>query len=172
MLKKHKVSVVDDLKDRLSKAESIFLTDFTGVNVKDVNDLRNEFRQADVEYLVAKNTLIKRAVAESPWEGLDSYLEGPTALVISHDQGVTAAKIISKFRESHESFKPKVGMMNEQVVDAAMIEAMAKLPTRDELISKLMGSLNAPITNLVYVLNDTIARSVRVLAQVAKAKEE
>ena len=172
MHKKQKVSVVEDLKDKLGSAESVFLTDFTGVNVKDVNSLRNSFREAEVEYLVAKNTLIKRAVAESPWQGLEEFLEGPTALVISKDQGVTAAKIISKFREDHESFKPKMGMMNEQVVDAAMIEAMAKLPTRDELISKLMGSLNAPITNLVYVLNDTIARAVRVIGQVAAAKEE
>ena len=156
----------------MSKAESVFLTDFTGVNVKDVSALRSDFRQANVEYMVAKNTLIRRAVAESPWAGLDSYLEGPTAMVISQDQGVTAAKIISKFRETHESFKPKVGMMNEKVFNAEMIEVLAKLPTRDELISKLMGSLNAPITNLVYVLNDTIARAVRIMAKVAETKAE
>lgn len=172
MHKKQKISVVDELKDKLSKAESVFLTDFTGVNVKDVNSLRNDFRQANVGYIVAKNTLIRRAVAESPWKGLDSFLEGPTALVINTDQGVTAAKIISQFRETHESFKPKVGMMNEQVIDAATIEALAKLPTRDQLISKLMGCLNAPITNLVYVLNDTLARAVRVIAQVAETKEQ
>ena len=171
MQKKEKVSVVESLKDKLGKAESVLLADFTGVNVKDVNSLRNSFREAEVEYLVAKNTLVKRAVADTPWEELGPFLQGPTALVISADQGVNAAKIISKFREDHEHFKPKAGMMSEQVIDASTIEQMAKLPTRDELIAKMMGSLNRPITGLVYVLNDTVSRAVRVLSQVAEAKE-
>ncbi|MBW7995800.1 MAG: 50S ribosomal protein L10 [Candidatus Glassbacteria bacterium] len=171
MNKKEKQAAVDELKDKLSRAESVFLTDFTGVNVKDVSGLRNSFREAEVEYMVAKNTLVRHAVQDTPWQSLEPFLVGPTALVISSDQGVTAAKIISKFRENHEGFKPKVGMMNEQVVDASTIEQLAKLLTRDELIAKLMGSLNSSISGLVFVLNDTIARAVRVLAQVAKAKE-
>lgn len=72
--------------------------------MKDVSSLRNSFRDAEVEYMVAKNTLVRRAVADTPWQGLEPFLEGPTALVISKDQGVTAAKIISKFREDHDSF--------------------------------------------------------------------
>jgi large subunit ribosomal protein L10 len=171
MQKKAKTAVVDDLKTKLENAESVLLADFSGVNVKDVSSLRNSFREANVEYLVAKNTLVKRAFVDSPWQGLEPYLEGPTALIISEDQGVTAAKIISKFREDHKSFTPKAGMMSEQILDVNTIEEMAKMPTRDELIAKLMGSLNSPITGLVYVLNDTVARAVRVLSQVAKAKE-
>lgn len=171
MHKKDKIAAVDDLKVKLEKAGSVFLADFSGVNVKDVSSLRNSFREAEVEYLVAKNTLVKRAVADTPWEGLEPYLEGPTALVISDDQGMAAAKIIFKFHESHKSFKAKVGMMSNELVDADTIEQLAKLPTRDELIAKLMGSLNSPITSLVHVLNDTVARAVRVISQVAKAKE-
>jgi large subunit ribosomal protein L10 len=171
MQKKVKTAVVDDLKVKLEKAESVLLADFSGVNVKDVSGLRNSFREAEVEYMVAKNTLVKRAVADTPWQGLEPFLEGPTALIISGDQGVTAAKIISEFRKNHKGFKPKAGMMSDQVLDLATIEEMAKIPTRDELIAKLMGSLNSPITGLVYVLNDTVARAVRVLSQVAKAKE-
>ncbi len=171
MLKKEKNAVVDELKAKLEKAGSVFLTDFSGVNVKDVSGLRSNFREAEVEYMVAKNTLVKRAVADTPWEGLVPFLEGPTALVISEDQGLAAAKIIAKFRESHESFTPKAGMMSEQVVDTATIEQLAKLSSREELLGRLLGSMNSPITGLVYVLNDTIARAVRVLSQVATARE-
>jgi large subunit ribosomal protein L10 len=171
MRRKEKANVVDQLKDKLGKAESVFLADFTGINVKDVNELRTKFRDAEVEYLVAKNTLIRRAVADTPLADLDPYLEGPTALVISSDQGVTAAKIIDEFRGEHDALKLKGGILSEKIIEAATIEELAKLPTRDELIAKLMGSLNAPVSRLVFVLNDTIGRAVRVLAQVAQSKE-
>lgn len=171
MLKKEKTTVVEDLRKKLTSAQSIFLTDFTGINVKDISELRRIFRNSSVEYLVAKNTLIKRAVADTPLDQLEPYLVGPTALALTGDDGVNAAKIVAKFTEKHETFSVKAGVIREKVIDPGQIKSIASLPAREVILSNLLGTLNSPITGLVYVLNDTIARAVRILSRVAEAKQ-
>jgi len=171
MLRKEKQTQVDSLREKLGSAESIFLTNFTGINVKDISQLRGQFRAANVEYLVAKNTLIRRAVADTPLAELESYLQGPTALVIAGDDGVRAAKIITKFCEDHESFQVKAGVMSEKIIDAARVKDIARLPSREVLIARLLGAINSPIAGLVFVLGGTLARAVRALDQVRQLKE-
>ncbi len=171
MLKKEKTALVELLRERLTSAQSIFLTDFTGINVRDISELRRSFRESSVEYLVTKNTLIKRAVADTPLDQLEPYLVGPTALVLTDDDGVNAAKIITKFAQKHETFSVKAGVMSEKFIDPGQVKSIASLPTREVMLSRLLGLLNSPITGLVYVLNDTITRAVGVLSRIAEAKQ-
>ncbi|OGF97043.1 MAG: 50S ribosomal protein L10 [Candidatus Glassbacteria bacterium RIFCSPLOWO2_12_FULL_58_11] len=171
MLRKEKSHYIEDLKKKLAAADSIILTDFTGVNVKDISELRRQFRQASSEYLVAKNTLIKRAVADTPLEVIGPYLAGPTSLVLAGDDGVKAAKIIVKFAEEHQSFAVKAGVLSQKLFVGDQVKKIASLPSKEVLVSKLLGCLNSPVTSLVFVLNDTIARAVRVLDKVRQAKQ-
>lgn len=171
MLRKDKEAVVDELREKLTSARSVFLTDFSGINVKSVNELRRKFRGASVEYLVAKNTLIKRAVAGTALDQLDPFLNGPTAMVVSRDEGVQAAKVIDQFVRDHQSFHVKVGVLAEKLVDAGQVKVIANLPSREVLLAKVLGTMNAPIANFVFVLNETVARSVRTLDAVAKTKQ-
>ena len=173
MHKKQKQATVDDLKQKIEGAQAIFLADFAGINVKDITRLRKNFREASVEYLVAKNTLVTRALDGGQIEGLEGYLEGPTALVLAPDDGVGAAKIISEFSKDREApLKIKVGVMANKVVDASVVDSLAKLPSREVLISKLLGSLNSPISGLVITLNQTLGKGVRVLEAIRQQKEE
>jgi len=171
MLKKEKVALVENLRKRLTSAQSIFLTDFTGIDVKDISQLRKNFRESSVEYLVAKNTLIKRALADTTLDRLEPYLVGPTALVLTQDDGINAAKIIAKFAEEHETFSIKAGVMSEKIVDPGQVKSIASLPSREVILAMLLGCLNSPATGLVCVLNGTLARAVRVLSRVAEAKQ-
>ena len=172
MLEKEKQAMVEDLKKKIEGATSIFLADFTGINVKDITELRRDFKQSNVGYLVAKNTLIKRAVADGLLVGLNDYLRGPTALVLSPDEGIAAAKIISVFAKEHDSaLNVKVAVMADKIVDSSKVKDLANLPGREVLISLLMGSLNSPLVGLASVLNGTVSRVVRVLDRIRQVKQ-
>lgn len=171
MLRKEKSVQVDSLKKKLEASNSIFLADFTGVNVQDVDRLRRSFDKISAQYIVAKNTLIKRAIADTPLDRLNPYLTGPTAIVIAQDEGVEAARIIDKFAKGNQSFKVKVGIMNSKLVDPEQVKNIAGLPPREVLLARLLGVINAPIANLVFLLSQTSGRLVRVLDQIRQAKE-
>jgi large subunit ribosomal protein L10 len=172
MLRKEKQAVAEDLKKKLEGAKSVFLADFTGINVKDITRLRRDFRQSNIEYLVAKNTLIKRAVADSPLEGINDHLSGPTALVLSADEGIAAARIISKFATEHDSgLNVKAAMMASKVFDGSMVAKLARLPGREVLLAQLLGGLNSPIVGFVSVLKASIGNVVRVLDQIRNVKQ-
>ena len=172
MLGKEKQVMVEDLKKKIEGATSIFLADFTGINVKDITELRRDFKQSNVEYLVTKNTFIKRAVADGPLAGLNDYLRGPTALVLSPDEGIAAAKIIGVFAKEHESaLNVKVAVMADKIVDSSRVKDLANLPAREVLIARLMGSLNSPLVGFASVLNGTVSRVVRVLDRIRQVKQ-
>jgi len=172
MLKKDKQAVAEDLKKKLEGAKSVFLADFTGINVKDITKLRRDFRQSNVEYLVAKNTLIKRAVADSPLEEINDYLAGPTALVLSADEGIAAARIISKFAKEHDSgLNVKVAMTANKVFDGSMVAKLASLPGREVLLAQLLGIFNSPIVGFVSVLKTTVGNLVCVMDQIRQVKQ-
>jgi large subunit ribosomal protein L10 len=172
MLRKEKQAVAEDLKNKIEGASSIFLADFTGINVKDITTLRRDFRQSDIEYLVAKNTLIKRAIAGGPFEKLNDYLAGPTALVLTKDEGVDAVKIISNFSKDRAlGMDVKVGVIDEKLIDAETVKSLASLPGREVLLARLLGGLNSPVVGFVHVLNGTLSRVVRVLDQVRQVKQ-
>ena len=165
-----KKTVVADIKDKMSRAQSIVLVDYRGLTVEEVTDLRNQFRKAGVEYVVLKNTMIELAAKELGIEGLDSYLKGPTAVAFGHKDPASPAKILSDFIKKTKKMELKCAVIDKQTLDAAGAQALADLPPKEVLIAKMMGSLNAPITNFVGVLSATLRSLVYAIEAVRKQK--
>ena len=142
-------AIADDIKD----AQSVVLVDYRGLTVAQDTELRKQLREAGVIYKVCKNTMMKRAFEGTEFAGLEEYLEGPSALVVSKDDATAPARIICKFAKTAEALDVKAGVVEGNVYDAAGINELSKVPSREELLSKLLGSLQSPITNLARVLN-------------------
>ena len=142
-------AIADDIKD----AQSVVLVDYRGLTVAQDTELRKQLREAGVIYKVCKNTMMKRAFEGTEFAGLEEYLEGPSALVVSKDDSTAPARIICKFAKTAEALEVKAGVVEGNVYDAAGINELSKVPSREELLSKLLGSLQSPITNLARVLN-------------------
>jgi len=168
-----KQQTIVEIKDRFQRAGSVILVEYRGINVEDVTNLRRQFRAADVEYVVLKNTLVKRALGELNIDGLDSLLEGPSAFAFSYKDPVAPAKVIKDFidKTKNEHIKVKGGLVDGQVIDVKGVQALANLPPREVLIAQLMGSLNAPATNLVGVLSATLRSLVYAIDAIRKQKE-
>jgi large subunit ribosomal protein L10 len=150
MKRSDKEQLVADLKAKLSGAEGVFYTDFTGLNVKRMTDLRRRFKKAGVEYVVIKNTLALRAVNEAGLTG--QKLRGPTGVVVTKDP-ITAAKLLSDFAKENDQ-KPTVkgGLYEGAVIDEAMVKKLASLPTRDEALSILVGTFNSVLMMFALAL--------------------
>lgn len=140
-----KKQVVADLVERLNGSCAGVIVDYKGINVEDDTKLRKELREAGVNYTVVKNTLLKRAIAETELGGLDAVLEGTTAIATSADDYVAAARILSKFADTHKNFEIKNGFIDKEVIDVAKISGLAKLPSREILLANVLGAFQAPI---------------------------
>ena len=141
-----KKQVVADLVERLNGSIAGVIVDYKGINVEDDTKLRKELREAGVNYTVVKNTLLKRAIAETELNGLDAVLEGTTALATSADDYVAAARILCKFADTHKNFEVKNGFIDKEVIDVAKITGLAKLPSREILLANVLGAFQAPIS--------------------------
>ncbi|MDQ8165954.1 MAG: 50S ribosomal protein L10 [Gemmatimonadota bacterium] len=150
MKRPEKEQLVAELKDKLKGATALYYTDFTGLNVKRMTDLRRRLRKAGIEYVVIKNTLALKAVNESGLTGV--RLKGPTGVVVARD-GITAAKVLSDFRKENEQ-RPAVkgGLYEGAVVDEALMKKLATLPTRDEALSQLLGAFNSVLAMFALAL--------------------
>ena len=163
-----KQAVVAELKEQLTSAKGVVLTGYKGLTVAQDTALRREFREAGVTYHVVKNTMLRLAAQEAGIEGLDEHLEGTTAFAFSAEDAVAPAKVIGGFIKKNKLddagvLTIKVGMVEGQVIDAKEVNALATLPSREELIAKMLGSMNAPISNTVNVLQGVIRNAVYVL---------
>ena len=169
-----KQQVVGEIKDRFERAGSVVLVDYRGINVENDTALRKQFREAGVEYVVLKNTLVKRALAELNIEGMDTLLEGPSAFAFGYEDPVAPAKVLKDFiaKTKNEKLEIKGGIVDGHAIDVAGVKALADLPPKEVLIAKMMGSLNAPITNFVGVLSATLRSLVYAIDAVRKQKEE
>lgn len=171
MNKENKQQLVTELHDKLKKAKAVFLADFRGMTVETATELRNELRKAAVEYKVVKNTLLEIASRETDKEALSSQYAGPTAIAISYDDPVAAAKVLSRFaREQQNVFKLKGGVLTGKVITTPEIQALADLPSREVLIAKLLGTMNAPVSNFVGVLAAVPGSFVRALNAIKEKK--
>lgn len=168
-----KQEVVAELKAKLADTKGAVLTNYRGLTVAQDTQLRRKLREAGVEYRVIKNTMTRIAAKEAGIEGLDVYLEGPTAIAISVTDPVAPAKIISDFikETKTQALEVKAGLVEGKVIDAASVKALADLPPREVLIAKALGSMQAPITGFVNVLQGTIRNVVYALDAVRKQKE-
>lgn len=167
----NKQELVTEMHERLARAKAVFLADFRGMDVGKATTLRNELRSASVEYRVFKNTLLERASQGTDMECLSPYLTGPTAIAISYDDPVGAAKVLSKFaKDPQGKFVLKVGVLSGKLLDVKQIQALAELPSREVLLAKMLGSMQAPATSFVGVLAALPGSLVRALDAIRAQK--
>ena len=172
MNKESKKEIVADLHDRLKRAEAVFLTDFRGMNVGKATELRNDLRKAGVEYKVVKNTLLDLASRETDKTSLVPFFKGPTAVALAYTDPVAAAKVLSKYaKEQQAVFKLKAGVLSGKPLTVQDIQALADLPSREVLLAKLLGTIQAPTTNFVGVLAAVPGSFVRALNALRIKKE-
>ena len=167
--------IVEKLKEQLSSAKGAVFTTYKGLTVAQDTELRRELRAAGVTYHVVKNTMVRRAADALGLEGLDPHLEGTTAFAFSAEDAVAPAKGICDYIKKNKLddkgiLSVKVGTVEGKVIEAKEVQALASLPSREQLIAKLMGSMNAPISNTVNVLQGVIRNAVYVLEAVRAQK--
>lgn len=148
-----KQPIVDEIKEHITDAVSAVLVDYRGLTVEQDTRLRKELREAGVVYKVYKNTLMKRAFEGTDFAQLDEFLDGPSAIAIGKEDATAAARILAKYVKEVETLEFKGAVVEGTFYDVNGIKALASIPSREELISKLLGSLQSPITNLARVLN-------------------
>lgn len=163
-----KVEIVDDLKALVGQTSAAILTDYRGLSVADLTDLRKKLRAVDAEFRVVKNTLFKRAAdGQMPVADMETFLAGPTAIGFAKSDPVGAAKVLVDFVRDHKAISLKAGVMEGKVLDTAQVEALSKIPSREILISQMLGSLNSPIAGLVGTLNGILSNFVFTLQAIA-----
>ncbi|MBW2622114.1 MAG: 50S ribosomal protein L10 [Deltaproteobacteria bacterium] len=172
MDRSQKQKIVTDLSDRLGQVETIILTDFKGLNVDKISTLRRRIREAGGQYQVVKNTLLKLAAVGTDAEKLEDMLTGSNALGMTEGDPVSLAKALVDFAKDNESLIIKAGVISGQVVDSRQISRMAALPSREILLGKFLGTLNAVPTGLVRVLNAIPSNFVYALAAIRDQKEQ
>lgn len=169
-----KIKKVEAITQSLQEAKGVFLTDFTGLSVEEITQLRREFRKADVSYLVVKNTLARRSCSEVGLDEMIPYLNGPTAFALANQDPVAPVRIIVDFLKQHkEKGKPAIkgAVVEGQVLDAQQAEAMKDIPSREELIAKVVGGVSSPLYGLVGGLNSLLSNLVYTIDAI-KAKKE
>lgn len=167
-----KKTTVAELIEKIQNASAGVIVDYKGINVENDTQLRRQLREAGVEYAVVKNTLLRFAFEATGYSALDSQLKGSTAIAISSDP-VAAAKILAEYStKTKEAFKIKGGFVDGKVIDAAGVKALATLPSREVLIATVLGTLNAPITGFVNVLNGNIRGLAAAIKAIADKKSE
>jgi len=177
------VEQVGQIREIFENSDVILLADFKGLNVTEVNELREQLRAANIQYKVFKNTLINVVAQEKEIDGLAPYLIGNTALAAS-DNPATITKILFDFIEDHESLQIKAGILGSQVVDANGVKALKDMPSQEVLIGQVVGGISAPLyglvgvlkngspmTSFVNVLSNTIGQVSSVLTQIAEQKK-
>jgi len=148
-----KTQVVEKLKDQLKTITGVFVADYRGLTVEEVNKLRNAFRAAGVEYQVVKNTLFRRAIAGTSLDVIKDHLKGTTAIAIARKDAVTAAKAAVDFAKVHEKFKLRAAFVEGQLLVEAGIKALSSLPTQGEIRAQLLGLINTPAAKLLATFN-------------------
>lgn len=168
-----KQAVVAEIKEKLQGTKGAVLTNYRGLTVAQDTQLRRKLREAGVEYRVVKNTMTRIAANEAGIEGLDVYLEGPTAIAISMTDPVAPAKIISDFVKENklQVLEIKAGLVEGKVIDAQGVKALASLPPKEVLIAQVLAGMQSPITGFVNVLQGTIRNVVYALDAVRQQKE-
>ena len=171
-IQESKTKAIGELKDTLSNAKDFIFTDYRGLTVEQITNLRKQLRVKEVEYKVVKNNFAKIAFDQLSAPDVSSYLVGPTAVAISPKDPNEVAKILYDFLKEVPALKVKGALISDTIYNAVQTEAFSKLPGRLELISMLMSVMNGPARSLAAALNDVPARLVRTIKAVADKKAE
>ena len=167
-----KKPVLEEISAQVEGAQCVLLVNYSGLTVAQDTQLRKELREAGVHYKVYKNTMMKRAFAGTAFESLTKDLDGTNAIAISKDDATAPARILCKFAKNAKALELKAGVVEGTLYDVDALNELAKIPSRDELISKLLGSLQSPITNLARVLNQIAEKGGADACEAAPAAEE
>ena len=163
-----KVELVGDLRDLVGQTKAAILTDYRGLSVAELTELRKKLRDADAEYRVVKNTLFKLAAGDSmPVAEMAELLTGPTAIGFAKSDPVAVAKILLDYSRDHKAMSVKAGVMDGRVLSPAQVESLSKTPPREVLLSQMLGSLQSPISGFVGALNGIISNFVFTLQAIA-----
>ncbi|NLU50832.1 MAG: 50S ribosomal protein L10 [Syntrophomonadaceae bacterium] len=166
-----KQKTVEEIKARLANSSVVIFTDYRGLSVAEMTELRNRLRETGVEFKVVKNTLTGFALRDAGLEEVLPYLEGPNAVVFGHQDPVEPAKVITDFIKEKKKLEIKVGVLEHKLLNAKEVEALAALPPKPVLVAQVLGGLQAPIRGLVYVLNANLSGLARVLNAIKEKKE-
>ena len=170
MARPEKEAVVKELTDKFTSAKSLVITDYLGLNVAEMTELRSKLREAGVEFKVVKNTLATIAANDVEMEGMTDYFSGPTAIAFGEDDAVSPAKVLVEFAKDHEVLEIKAGLLNGEIISKEKVESLAEIPSREELLAKAFASMKAPLSGLVNVLQGNIRGLVQVLNQIKEEK--
>jgi large subunit ribosomal protein L10 len=166
-----KAAVVDEVGAQVALAQAIIVAEYRGLGVEAITGLRKQARQSGVYLRVLKNTLARRAVAGTPFEGLADHLVGPLIYGISNDP-VSCAKVLADFAKGNDKLLLKAGAMPNFVMDTNAVKALASMPSREALLAKLLGTMQAPIAKFVQTANEVPAKFVRTLAALRDEREK
>lgn len=166
-----KKQIVLDIKEKMERAQGMVFYDYRGLTVAEVTELRNKFREAGVEYKVLKNSMIKRAADMLEIEGLDEHLAGPTAVAFGFEDPVAPAKVLVEYTKKLKKTEIKTGVLDRKVIGLDEINNLAELPSREQLLGILAGTLNAPITGFARSLSGIISKLGYALNAVKEQKE-
>jgi len=171
MNRSEKEQIITEVRDQVSRSTSMFFADFTGITVEEVNELRREFRKSKIDYRVVKNTLVLKAIESmSEYEKVNDSLVGPTAIAFGYDDPVAPAKIIKKFRDKHAKLNVKVCVFEKQIFEGRQLDDLAKLLSRGEIVSGILGSIQAPVSGIAGSIAAVMRDLVNVIDAIEKKK--
>lgn len=166
-----KEEMVHELVDLLNRMTSAVFVNYQGIKVVDIEDLRNQLREVGVEYHVVKNTLFKIALEKSQVKLDFGEFEGPVAVAFSFDDEIAPARVLASFGKNHKELQLLSGILEGEMIKGAKVVELSKLPTKDELLARIVGSINAPVSNIVGVFRARVTSIVHVLNAIAQTKE-
>lgn len=166
-----KKELVEELREKFLASKIVVLTDYKGLNVVRLNDLRRKLKAAGITYKVVKNTLLIRAVENTDAAGLKDHFTGPTAIAMGFDDPVSPAKILTEFAKENDKLKIRAGALGAKMLDAEAIKSLSALPSRDVLLGQLLSVMNAVPTSLVRALNNAPQRLLYALQAIKDQKE-
>lgn len=170
MLRDEKEAVIAEVAEQLAAAENLFVSDYRGLTVAELSELRAKLRDSGASFTVVKNTLGSLAAQRAERQPLSELLSGPTAVTFAGDDLVAAAKALSDFARTHPKLENRGGLLANSLIDADGVKALSSLPPRDVLIAQVVGTMAAPISGLATVLQGTLSGFVRALNQVAEQR--
>lgn len=164
-VREEKEQLVQEIADRFARSKTTIVTDYRGLNVAEVTELRKQLREAGVEYQVLKNTMTRRAAEKAQMGGIQEYLKGPSAIAFGFDDVVAPAKVLYNFAKKHKALELKGGIVEGRVVSPAEVENLASLPSREGLLSMLLSVMQAPMRNLAYSLKQVADKNGEAVAE-------
>lgn len=170
LTKLDKEKQVAELTEAMKSASAGVLVDYCGLTVEEVTELRKKLREADVEYKVYKNSVLKFASENSGYNDMAKYLDGPNAIAVSKD-AIAPAKILVEFAKTHQKLEIKAGFIDGKIATAQDVDALASLPSREEILAKVLGGFNAPVSGLANVLQATVRSMVYALNAYAEKQQ-